>query len=79
MLLVLKNIKIFIFIGIKFLIDECGVKENDIRELVDLYTNKYSSINVGYGLQKYKNGGNTIRAINALGAITGQIGFSGGG
>ncbi len=52
MLLVLKNIKIFIFVGIKFLIDECGVKENDIRELVDLYTNKYSSINVGYGLQK---------------------------
>ncbi|HFL2514820.1 TPA: molybdopterin-dependent oxidoreductase [Clostridioides difficile] len=64
---------------LSFLIDECSVKENDIRELVDLYTNKYSSINVGYGLQKYKNGGNTIRAINALGAITGQIGFSGGG
>ncbi|MBY1608047.1 molybdopterin-dependent oxidoreductase [Clostridioides difficile] len=64
---------------LSFLIDECGVKENDIRELVDLYTNKYSSINVGYGLQKYKNGGNTIRAIDTLGAITGQIGFSGGG
>ncbi|HFL3600627.1 TPA: molybdopterin-dependent oxidoreductase [Clostridioides difficile] len=64
---------------LSFLIDECGVKENDIRELVYLYTNKYSSINVGYGLQKYKNGGNTIRAIDALGAITGQIGFSGGG
>ncbi|HBE9271548.1 TPA: molybdopterin-dependent oxidoreductase [Clostridioides difficile] len=64
---------------LSFLIDECGVKENDIRELVDLYTNKYSSLNVGYGLQKYKNGGNTIRAIDALGAITGQIGFSGGG
>ncbi|HBF6356492.1 TPA: molybdopterin-dependent oxidoreductase [Clostridioides difficile] len=64
---------------LSFLIDECGVKENDIRELVDLYTNKYSSINVGYGLQKYKNGGNTIRAIDALSAITGQIGFNGGG
>lgn len=64
---------------LSFLIDECGVKENDIRELVALYTNKYSSINVGYGLQKYKNGGNTIRAIDALSAITGQIGFSGGG
>ncbi|SJT19778.1 molybdopterin-dependent oxidoreductase [Clostridioides difficile] len=64
---------------LSFLIDECAVKENDIRELVDLYTNKYSSINVGYGLQKYKNGGNTIRAIDALSAITGQIGFSGGG
>ncbi|MGO0861930.1 molybdopterin-dependent oxidoreductase, partial [Clostridioides difficile] len=60
-------------------IDECRVKEKDIRELVNLYVNKYSTINVGYGLQKYKNGGNTIRAIDALGAITGQIGFSGGG
>ena len=30
-------------------------------------------------MQKYKNGGITIRAIDALGAITGQIGFSGGG
>ncbi|CZR96142.1 MULTISPECIES: molybdopterin-dependent oxidoreductase [Clostridioides] len=64
---------------LSFLINECGVKEKDIRELVDLYTNKYSTINLGYGLQKYKNGGNTIRAIDALGAITGQIGFSGGG
>ncbi|MGO0881315.1 molybdopterin-dependent oxidoreductase [Clostridioides difficile] len=64
---------------LNFLVDECGVKEKDIRELVNLYANKYSSINVGYGLQKYKNGGNTIRAIDALGAITGQIGFSGGG
>ncbi|MDB0438748.1 molybdopterin oxidoreductase [Clostridioides difficile] len=64
---------------LNFLVDECGVKEKDIRELVNLYANKYSSINVGYGLQKYKNGGNTIRVIDALGAITGQIGFSGGG
>lgn len=66
-------------LDLNFLSDECGVKEKDIRELVNLYANKYSSINVGYGLQKYKNGGNTIRAIDALGAITGQIGFSGGG
>lgn len=66
-------------LDLNFLSNECGVKEKDIRELVNLYANKYSSINIGYGLQKYKNGGNTIRAIDALGAITGQIGFSGGG
>lgn len=30
-------------------------------------------------MQKYKNGGNTIRAIDALGALTGQIGVKGGG
>ena len=30
-------------------------------------------------MQKYKNGGNTIRAIDALGALTGQVGVKGGG
>ena len=30
-------------------------------------------------MQKYYNGGNTIKLISFLGAITGQIGISGGG
>lgn len=34
---------------------------------------------LGYGLQRYVNGVNTVRAIDALGAISGNIGFSGGG
>ena len=58
---------------------ECGVEINEINELVRLYCEKYSTILLGFGMQKYKNGGSTIRAIDALGAITGQIGFSGGG
>ena len=58
---------------------ECGVEINVINELVRLYCEKYSTILLGFGMQKYKNGGITIRAIDALGAITGQIGFSGGG
>ncbi|RDY29211.1 molybdopterin oxidoreductase [Romboutsia weinsteinii] len=62
-----------------YLIEECGIDLDDIRELVNLYTDKYCTIHLGYGMQKYKNGGNTIRAIDALGAITGQVGFSGGG
>lgn len=41
--------KYLFLLELSFLIDECGVKENDIRELVDLYINKYLSINVGYG------------------------------
>ena len=61
------------------LIEASGVNKNDIEELVDLYTNKYSTILLGYGMQKYKNGGNTISLVDTLGAITGQIGFSGGG
>jgi anaerobic selenocysteine-containing dehydrogenase len=58
---------------------KCGVAVKEIFELVKLYTDKYTTILLGYGMQKYKNGGNTIRAVDALGAITGQIGYSGGG
>ena len=61
------------------LIEASGVCKDVIEELVDLYTNKYSTILLGYGMQKYKNGGNTISLVDILGAITGQIGFSGGG
>ena len=59
--------------------DASGVDIEDIIKLAKLYCEKYSTILLGFGIQKYKNGGNTIRAIDALGAITGQIGFSGGG
>lgn len=61
------------------LIKKAGISKEELKTLVNLYTEKYSTILLGYGMQKYKNGGNTIRAIDTLGAITGQIGFSGGG
>lgn len=66
-------------LSLDYLISECGVEKEDINELVDLYTNKYVTMHLGYGMQKYYNGGNTIRLIDALGSITGQIGISGGG
>jgi anaerobic selenocysteine-containing dehydrogenase len=34
---------------------------------------------LGYGLQRYVNGGNTVRAIDALATISGNIGCQGGG
>lgn len=58
---------------------QAGVDEQRIRTLVTRYCKKYSTILLGYGLQKYHHGGQTIMHINALGAITGQIGKSGGG
>ena len=66
-------------LDLSYLLKECGLEEIDLEELVELYMKKYSSIHIGIGMQKYTNGGNTIRAINALGAISGQIGFSGSG
>ncbi|SKC42123.1 molybdopterin-dependent oxidoreductase [Maledivibacter halophilus] len=57
-----------------------GIDKEKIKELAENYSrNKPSSIIIGYGLQRYKNGGNNIRAIDALGALTGNIGIAGGG
>lgn len=66
-------------LNLEDLIEISGVSKEKIEELVALYTNKYSTILLGYGIQKYKNGGNTISLIDTLGAITGQIGNTGGG
>ena len=61
------------------LIEASGIDKEEIEELVRLYTKKYSTILLGYGMQKYRNGGNTISLIDTLGAISGQIGCAGGG
>jgi anaerobic selenocysteine-containing dehydrogenase len=57
-----------------------GVPADDIRDLARTYAkNRPSAIVFGYGLQRYANGGQTVRAIDSLAAITGNIGISGGG
>lgn len=64
---------------LEYLSEECGISIKEINKLTKIYCEKNSSIYLGYGMQKYKNGGNTIRAIDALGALTGQVGVKGGG
>ncbi len=57
-----------------------GISQETVTWLAQLYAEKKpASIIIGYGLQRYGNGGNTVRSIDALGAITGNIGVSGGG
>lgn len=57
-----------------------GVSPEDIRDLAREYAkHKPSAIIFGYGVQRYANGGQTVRAIDALAAITGNIGIAGGG
>ena len=57
-----------------------GLDSEDIIRLAEIYSqNRPATIVIGYGLQRYANGGNTVRCIDALGAITGNIGISGGG
>jgi anaerobic selenocysteine-containing dehydrogenase len=60
--------------------DITGIPLETIRSLAQMYSGKSpASIVIGYGLQRYCNGGNTVRSIDILGAITGNIGISGGG
>lgn len=57
-----------------------GVAENTVRLLADLYSQHDPAANwSGYGLQRYPNGGQNVRAIHVLSAITGNIGKVGGG
>jgi anaerobic selenocysteine-containing dehydrogenase len=57
-----------------------GVSVAQIRELARCLSHvRPVSFVLGYGLQRYVNGGNTIRAIDALAAISGNIGWTGAG
>ncbi len=57
-----------------------GVEAGTIRNLALEYAKtKPAAILVGIGLQRHSNGGNMVRAIDALSAMTGNIGLPGGG
>ncbi|UII55952.1 molybdopterin-dependent oxidoreductase [Cytobacillus spongiae] len=50
-----------------------------MTELARVYADKPTSTYLGLGMQRYENGGNTIRLIDALVAASGNIGIAGGG
>lgn len=57
-----------------------GVPEAVIAQLAEEYARtKPALIWIGYGMQRHINGGQNVRAIDALAAITGNIGLAGGG
>ncbi|HYF92439.1 MAG TPA: molybdopterin-dependent oxidoreductase [Symbiobacteriaceae bacterium] len=56
-----------------------GIPVDGIIELASGYaTTRPSMIWIGYGMQRHTNGGQNVRAIDALAALTGQIGVVGG-
>jgi len=60
--------------------DICGVPAGVISELARRYAGSGpAAIVLGFGLQRYTNAGRTIRSIDALAAITGNVGMPGGG
>lgn len=57
-----------------------GLPEKDIVELARLYgTNRPGLIKIADGLCRNRNGGQNVRAVCALPALTGQYGLRGGG
>jgi anaerobic selenocysteine-containing dehydrogenase len=55
------------------------VRASDIETLADLYGDGPSAVLVGWGMQRRTSGSATVRMIDALAAISGNIGVKGGG
>ncbi|MCX7306554.1 MAG: molybdopterin-dependent oxidoreductase, partial [Afipia sp.] len=59
---------------------QCGVAIDELQQLAREYaTTRPSSILLGWGLNKYKSSAEIFRCVDALAALCGQIGISGGG
>lgn len=59
--------------------DITGVPLEGIKELAAIYEKKPCATWVGFGLQRYANGGQTIRGVDALVTLTGNQEGKGGG
>ena len=55
------------------------VTEAEVERVADLYAAGPSAILVGWGMQRKANGSATVRLLDALGAISGNLGVPGGG
>ena len=54
-----------------------GLNETTLIELAQEYTNGPTTILLGWGMQRRRNGAAIVRSIDALGAVTGNIGRPG--
>jgi len=58
----------------------CGLPAKTIADFARRFgASRPVNVNAGFGLQRYRNGGQTVRAVAALQAIAGNIGVEGGG
>ncbi len=56
---------------------DCTTK--DLGHLVSVFTAPCTALLMGWGIQRYRFGGETVRFLNALSFLSGQVGKSGGG
>jgi anaerobic selenocysteine-containing dehydrogenase len=66
-------------ITLEEIMEKAEVSLENIQFLAKTYGDRPTSTYLGLGMQRYENGGNTIRLIDALVAISGNIGIAGGG
>jgi anaerobic selenocysteine-containing dehydrogenase len=66
-------------VSIEELSAKSEVKIEFMTQLAHLYADGPVSTFIGLGMQRYQNGGNTIRFIDALIAASGNVGIAGGG
>ena len=58
---------------------EAGVSAEDAGVVASLLADRPCSIQVGWGLGRRMKGSTTVRALDALGAVSGNLGIPGGG
>ena len=61
------------------LLNECGLSLDIFNSILSYFSTGNIMTFLGYGLQRYSNGGNSVRCIDALMSITGNIGTKGSG
>jgi anaerobic selenocysteine-containing dehydrogenase len=66
-------------VTLEYISEATEVPVANITHLAEIYADRPVSTIMGLGMQRYENGGNTIRLIDALVAVSGNIGLPGGG
>jgi anaerobic selenocysteine-containing dehydrogenase len=66
-------------VSLDYISEVTEVPAETITHLAEIYAERPVSTIMGLGMQRYENGGNTIRLLDALVAVSGNIGISGGG
>ncbi len=66
-------------VSLQYISEVTEVPAETITHLAHVYADRPVSSIIGLGMQRYRNGGNTIRLIDALVAVSGNIGIPGGG
>ena len=66
-------------VSLEYISQLTEVPAETIIHLAEVYADRPVSTIMGLGMQRYENGGNTIRLLDAIVAVSGNIGIPGGG